>query len=74
MKETEGQQKVGESRRKSRKEVGMVRAFDEKREDYVGRRVRGIEVKGRRGRTKIRWLDGAIGDLRESELSGGGDV
>ena len=41
-------------------------------EEYVGKRVMGIEVQGsrRRGRPKKRWVDYVKGDLRENGLSG----
>ena len=44
-----------------------------RREDeYVGKRVMGMEVPGkrRRGRPKRRWLDSIRNDLSERELSG----
>ena len=44
-----------------------------RREDeYVGKRVMGMEVPGkrRRGRPKRRWLDSIRNDLSEKELSG----
>ena len=44
-----------------------------RREDeYVGKRVMGMEVPGkrRRGRPKRRWLDNIRNDLSERELSG----
>ena len=42
-----------------------------RREDeYVGKRVMGMEVPGkRRGRSKPRWLDSIRNDLSERELS-----
>ena len=40
-------------------------------EEYVGKRVMGIEVQGsRRGRPKKRWADCVKDDLREMGLSG----
>ena len=58
MKESGGQStKVGEMGRYQRnpgKKVEMAWACDEKKGDYAGRRVIGIEVQGkRRGRVKI---------------------
>ena len=41
-------------------------------EEYVGKRVMGVEVPGRRrrGRPKRRWLDNTKNDLSEREFSG----
>ena len=72
MKELEGQEggkiskKVQESRLKWYGHV--LRREDE----YVGKRVMGMEVPGkrRRGRPKRRWLDNIKNDLSQRELSG----
>ena len=42
-----------------------------KEDEYVGKRVMGMEVPGkrRRGRPKRRWLDSIRNDLSERELS-----
>ena len=51
----------------------LVNGFVMRRdEEYVGKRVMGIEVQGskRRGRPKKRWADSVKDDLREKGLSG----
>ena len=42
-----------------------------RKDEYVGKRVMGIEVQGsRRGRPKKRWVDCVKDDLRQKGLSG----
>ena len=67
-----GSTKVGEISKKVQERrmrwYGHVMRRDE---EYVGKRVMGIEVQGsRRGRPKKRWADCVKDDLREKGLSG----
>ena len=67
-----GTTKVGEIPKKVQERrmrwYGHVMRRDE---EYVGKRVMGIEVQGsRRGRPKKRWADCVKDDLREKGLSG----
>ena len=69
MKELEGRQKWEKYPRKCRlKWYGHV---SRREDEYVGKRVMGMEVTGkrRRGRPKRRWLDSIRNDLSERGLS-----
>ena len=68
-----GTTKVGEISKKVQESRLKWYGHVLRREDeYVGRRVMGMEVPGkrRRGRAKRRWLDSIRNDLSERELSG----
>ena len=72
MKELEGRQKWEKYPRKCRRVGFKWYGHVSRREDeYVGKRVLGMEVPGkrRRGRPKRRWMDNIRNDLSERGLS-----